>query len=150
MDYQNNYTFLGVLGQRQMFLTVANALIDEGEDEKAIEIMDLCQENFPEENFPLESISLGFAGNDYMVAQMIENYYYLGAQDKAHELAVKMTDALMESACFYINWGSLGMNEFEQSGRVLLYIADVCKQYGDTDLSESLTSTFDALLKSAD
>ena len=112
--------------------------------------MDLCQENFPEENFPLESISLGFAGNDYMVAQMIENYYYLGAQDKAHELAVKMTDALMESACFYINWGSLGMNEFEQSGRVLLYIADVCKQYGDTELSESLTSTFDALLKSAD
>ena len=150
VDYQNNYTFLGVLGQRQMFLTVANALIDEGEDQKAIEIMDLCQENFPEENFPLESISLGFAGNDYMVAQMIENYYYLGAQDKAHELAVKMTDALMESACFYINWGSLGMNEFEQSGRVLLYIADVCKQYGDKELSESLTSTFDALLKSAD
>ena len=107
VDYQNYYTFLGVLGQRQIFLTVANALIDEGEDEKAIEIMDLCQENFPEENFPLES-------------------------------------------CYYIKWGSLGMSEFEQAGRVLLYIADVCKQYGDTDLSESLTSTFDALLKSAD
>ena len=150
VDYQNHYTFLGVLGQRQIYLTVANALIDEGEDEKAIEIMDLCQENFPEENFPLESISLGFAGNDYMVAQLIENYYYLGAQDKAHELAVKMTDDLMEAACYYIKWGSLGMSEFEQAGRVLLYIADVCKQYGDTDLSESLTSTFDALLKSAD
>ena len=150
VDYQNYYTFLGVLGQRQIFLTVANALIDEGEEDKAIEIMDLCQENFPEENFPLESISLGFAGNDYMVAQLIENYYYLGAQDKAHELAVKMTDDLMEAACYYIKWGSLGMSEFEQAGRVLLYIADVCKQYGDTDLSESLTSTFDALLKSAD
>ena len=150
VDYQNMYTFLGVMGQRQLYLTVANALIDAGEDEKAVEIMDLCQENFPESNFPLESISLGFVGNDYMVAQMIENYYYLGEQDKAHSLAVRMSDALMEAASFYINWGGLGASEFESAGRVLLYIADVCKQYGDSGLSDSLTTDFDALLKSAD
>ena len=89
-------------------------------------------------------------GNDYMVAQIIENYYYLGAQDKAHELAVKMTDDLMDAAVFYIQWGSLGMNEFEQAGRVLLYIADVCKQYGDKELAEKLETSFSALLHSED
>jgi hypothetical protein len=149
VDYQNYYTFLGVMGQRQLYLTVANALIDAGEDEKAIEMMDLCEENFPESNFPLESISIGFSGNDWMVAQMIENYYYLGAQDKAHDMAVRMTDALMEAASFYIKWGGLGANEFETAGRVYLYIADVCKQYGDKDLSDTLNASFDALLKSA-
>ena len=111
--------------------------------------MDLCQENFPESNFPLESISIGFSGNDWMVAQMIENYYYLGAQDKAHDMAVRMTDALMEAASFYIKWGGLGVNEFETAGRVYLYIADVCKQYGDKDLSDTLNASFDALLKSS-
>jgi hypothetical protein len=149
VDYQNYYTFLGVMGQRQLYLTVANALIDAGEDEKAIEMMDLCEENFPESNFPLESISIGFSGNDWMVAQMIENYYYLGAQDKAHDMAVRMTDALMEAASFYIKWGGLGASEFETAGRVYLYIADVCKQYGDKDLSDTLNASFDALLKSA-
>ena len=147
VDYQNLYTFLGVLSQRQLFVTVANALIDAGEDQKAMEIMDLCQENFPESNFPLESISIGFSGNDYMVAQMIENYYYLGATDQAHELADRMAGLLMETASFYMNWGSLGQSEFETASRVLLYIADVCKQYGDSDLSTDLTRRFELLLK---
>ena len=145
-DYQNQYTFLGVLGQRQLFLTVANALIDAGEHEKAIEMMDLCQENFPESQFPLESIPLGFVGNDYMVAQLIENYYYLGENEKAADLAGRMCRQLMDTAAFYIEWGSLGSSEFESAGRVLLYIVDVCKQYGDTELSQLLASDFEALL----
>ena len=138
VDYQNMYTFLGVLGQRQLYLTVANALIDAHEDEKALEIMDMCQENVPEENFPLETVSVGFVGNDYMVAQLIENYYYLGAGDKALDLATRMSSQLLETASFYIKWGSLGMSEFESCARVLLYISDVCKQYGDKELGEKL------------
>ncbi|MBO4340208.1 MAG: hypothetical protein J5835_02100, partial [Bacteroidales bacterium] len=138
VDYQNMYTFLGVLGQRQLYLTVANALIDAHEDEKALEIMDLCQENVPEENFPLETISVGFVGNDYMVAQLIENYYYLGAGDKALDLASRFSSQLLETASFYIKWGSLGMSEFESCARVLLYVSDVCKQYGDKELGEKL------------
>ena len=49
VDYQNLYTFMGVLSQRQLFLTVANALIDAGEDEKALEIMNRCQRPHPAE-----------------------------------------------------------------------------------------------------
>ena len=146
VDYQNLYTFLGVLNQRQMFLTTANALIDAGEKEKALEIQDLCMENFPEANFPLESIPLGFTTNDYMVAQLIENYYYLGAGEKAAALAGRMGKALLETAGFYINWGSLGSSEFETASRVLLYIADVCKQYGDTELGEGLLDSLETLL----
>ena len=146
---QNMYTFLGVLSQRQLFLTVANALIDAGEDEKALEIMDLCQENFPEQNYPLESIPLGFSGNDYMVAQMVENYYYLGEVEKARDLAARFGDQLTDTARFYLEWGSLGSHEFETASRVLLYVSDVCKQYGDKDLSEAIVANLEALLHAA-
>ena len=146
VDYQNLYTFMGVLSQRQLFLTVANALIDIREDEKALEIMDLCQENYPEANFPLESLPLGFAANDYMVAQMIENYYYLGDSASAADLASRMGDQLMDTIAFYVNWGSLGSSEFETAGRILMYIADVCDEYGDKELAASMTGRLSALL----
>jgi hypothetical protein len=149
VDYQNYYTFMGVLSQRQYFLTVANALIDAGEDEKALEVMDLCQEDFPEENFPLESIPLGFAGNDYMVAQLIENYYFLGAFDKGHALAEKMAGQLYETCSFYLDWGSLGSSEFDTASRVYLYIADTCKQYGDEDLADELIDQLEMLIHAA-
>jgi len=149
VDYQNMYTFLGVLSQRQLFLTVANALIDAQEDQKAMEIMDMCMENFPEESFPLETICLGFSSNDYMVAQMIENYFYLGASDKARDLAARFGDQLMDTAAFFLSWGSLGSSEFETSTRVLLYVADVCRQYGEKDLYEAMTGNIEALLHAA-
>ena len=149
VDYQNLYTFLGVMSQRQLFLTVANALIDAGENDKALEMMNMCQECFPEENFPLESIPVGFSANDYMVAQMIENYYYLGAKDKAADLASRFGEQLLDTATFYMDWGNLGSSEFETAGRVLLYVVDVCKEYGDQDLSKDLEGRFSLLLNSA-
>ncbi len=149
VDYQNLYTFLGVLSQRQLFVTVANALIDAGEPEKAIEMMDTCQVVFPEENFPLETIPLGFAGNDYMVAQMIENYYYLGADDKARAMATRMGDELLQTCRFFLEWGSLGRSEFETASRVLLYVADVCKQYGDKELGNAMVDSLEALISAA-
>ena len=149
VDYQNLYTFLGVMSQRQLFLSVANALIDAGESEKALEIMNMCEECFPEENFPLESIPVGFSGNDYMVAQMIENFYYLGAKESASSLASRFGEQLLETATFYLNWGSLGTSEFETAGRVLLYVVDVCKEYGDETLSKDLEERFSVLLNAA-
>ena len=149
VDYQNMYTFLGVMSQRQLFLSVANALIDAGENEKALEIMDMCAECFPEENFPLESIPIGFASNDYMVAQMIENYYYLGAKESAKALAERFGEQLLQTATFYLDWGSLGSSEFETAGRVLLYVVDVCKEYGDEELSKNLEESFTVLLHAA-
>ncbi len=149
VDYQNQYTFLGVLSQRQLFVTVANALIGAGEDEKALEILDMCAECFPEENFPLETISTGFSGNDYMVFQIIEDYYHLGAADKARDLAVRFAGELLETSAFYLQWGSLGQNEFETSSRLILYVGDLCEEYGDKELSDSIIGSLEDLLHAA-
>ena len=149
VDYQNLYTFLGVLSQRQMYLTVANALIDVEEDEKALEIMDMCQANVPEENFPLETIPIGFSGNDYMVIQMVENYYFLGAPDKARELGLKLGDQLLDAARFYLEFYEFSGSSFDTVSRCVVYLANVFKQYGDKELSDRLNDSLDALIKVA-
>ena len=149
VDYQNLYTFMGVLSQRQLFLNVANALIDAGEDDKALEILDLCQKNFPEQNFPLESIPIGFSANDYMVIQMVENYYYLDADDQARELGLKMSEELLETARFYLEFYEYAGSSFETTHRCIVYLADVFKQYGDQDLSDRLLDAYEMLMRVA-
>ena len=64
VDYQNYYTFLGVLPQRELFVTTATALLKAGDKERALEILDKCQESLPDNVWPLESIPLGFTTND--------------------------------------------------------------------------------------
>ena len=149
VDYQNLYTFMGVLSQRQLFLNVANALIDAGEDDKALEILDLCQKNFPEQNFPLESIPIGFSANDYMVIQMVENYYYLDADDQARELGLKMSEELLETARFYLEFYEYAGSSFETTHRCIVYLADVFKQYGDQELSDRLLDAYEMLMRVA-
>ena len=149
VDYQNLYTFMGVLSQRQLYVTVANALIDAGEDEKALEIMNRCQVAFPEENFPLESIPLGFSTNDYMVIQMVENYYYLGEKDKARELGLKLADALLDSSRFYLEFIDFASSNFDSVHHCLMYLAETFKQYGDKELSDKILDSLDMLIRVA-
>ena len=149
VDYQNLYTFMGVLSQRQLYLNVANALIDIEEDGKALEIMDLCQQNFPEENYPLESIILGFSGNDYMVIQMVENYYFLQQPEKARELGLKLADGLLATARFYLEYYEYAASSFETTHRCLVYLADVFKQYGDQELSDQVLDSLELLVRVA-
>ena len=149
VDYQNLYTFLGVLSQRQLYLNVANALIDINEDDKALEIMNMCLENVPDENFPIETIPIGFSGNDYMVIQMVENFYYLGEPETARELGIKMGDLLLRTARFYLEFYEFSRANFDTAGRCIVYLADIFKQYGDKDLSNQLNQSLDALVKVA-
>ena len=54
VDYQNYYTFLGVLPQRELFVTAASALLKAGDKERAIAILDKCQECLPANVWPIE------------------------------------------------------------------------------------------------
>ena len=44
VDYQNLYTNLGVMSLRNLFVSAANAFIDAGQNSRAVEMLDLCQE----------------------------------------------------------------------------------------------------------
>ena len=60
-----------------------------------------------------------------------------------------MGDELLETSRFFLEWGSLGRQEFETASRVLLYIADVCKQYGDKTLGTAMVDALEQFLHAA-
>ena len=146
VDYQNLYTFLGVVPQREIFLQASGMLLEKGDKEGAVRMLDRCQECVPESNMPLESICLGFYHNDVVVIGLIENYYKAGAPDKARDLAERFSIGLLESIQFFMEYYEYAKNDFELCCNCLYYLADTVKMYGDTDLSDKLMKAIDAIM----
>ena len=145
VDYQNFYTFCGVLSQRNLFVNAAKEMLKIGDAERAVELLDMCQECVPEENFPLDMTYLGFS-NEYMVIDMIDTYYNAGAREKALALAERFVDELLYSSEFFLNYYDYARREFEACYNCLSYVADLAEIYGDTDFATSIRDRFNALL----
>ena len=145
VDYQNFYTFCGVLSQRQLFVNVAKEMLKAGDDARTIEILDVCQECVPEENFPLDMVYLGFS-NEYMVLDMIELYYKAGAPEKALALAERFADSLMSSASFFLYNYDYAKREFDTCYTSLSYLAEIADMYGDKEFAENIRNDFNAML----
>ena len=99
--------------------------------------------------YPLETIPLGFSGNDYMVVDMINQYYALGLADKARQTARQLGDELLVTAAFYLEFYDWGRNEFELAGNYIYLLSDALKNGGDAELGKELTDKFVDLVNSA-
>ena len=146
VDYQNMYTHLGVMSLRSMFVNASNAFLKAGEDDRALEMLDMCRKYVPQTTYPLETIPVGFSGNDYMVVNMVENYYTLGEKDKARELAIDLANDLMTSSRFYLEFYEYAKSEFELCGNYIYYLADALRAGGDEALSDKLLENFSTLV----
>ena len=118
-----------------------------GEDDRALEMLDRAVDVM--KHYPLETIPLGFSGNDYMVVLMIENYYKLGKPEKARELASELGAQLLQGAKFYIEFYEWARDEFELVGQYVYFLSDVMKQAGDTEPAKLLTDGLVALVDEA-
>ena len=145
VDYQHFYTFCGVLSQRNLFVNAAKEMLKIGDKERAVELLDMCQECVPEENFPLDMTYLGFS-NEYMVIDMIETYYTAGENEKAKELMKKFMDEIFISTDFFLNFYDIAQNEFESCFNCISYIADLADFNGDSDYANEIRDKFNALL----
>ena len=145
VDYQHFYTFCGVLSQRNLFVNAAKEMLKIGDKERAVELLDMCQECVPEENFPLDMTYLGFS-NEYMVIDMIETYYTAGENEKAKELMKKFMDEIFISTDFFLNFYDIAQNEFESCFNCISYIADLADYNGDSDYANEIRDKFNALL----
>lgn len=144
IDYQNQYTHMGVMSLRGLFVTAANAFIKAGESDRAMEMLDKCRDIT--RDFPLEGVPLGFSGNDYMVISMVEDYYKLGAADKAVELGAAMAQELLVSANFYNKFYTYAKEDFELIGNYIYFLAEVMEKGGDKALAKELKDNFMAML----
>lgn len=147
-DYQNFYTFCGVLSQRQIFVNVAKEMLKAGDMKRAVEILDMCQENVPEETYPLDMTYLGFS-NEYMVIEMIESYYKAGAPEKARELAGKFAGQILPSAAFFLNHYDFARQNFEHCYNYIGILADVVEHYGDEQLAEDIRNSYNDIIGTA-
>lgn len=148
-DYQNLYTFLGVLPQRDLFLNAANQFIAAGKKDKAIAILDKCQESIPAASYPLETICLGFYHNDISVIGMVEAYMKAGSIDKGKKLGDEMSAELIKSIRFYIEYYEMGKDEFELCCNCLYYLADTYKKFDDAKSAEELINSLEKIIKGA-
>ena len=145
VDYQHHYTFCGVLSQRGLFVNAAKEMLKIGDKERAVELLDMCQECVPQENFPLDMTYLGFS-NEYMVIDMIETYYAAGAKDKALDLARRFIDEIFVSTEFFLNYYDFAQREFESCYNCISYIADLTDEFGHGDFANETRDRFNALL----
>ena len=144
IDYQNLYTFLGVMSQRGLFTSMAHAFEKVGEMDRAVEMLDKCQEVM--KNYPLETVCLGFSSNDYIVVEMVSMYYRLGQPEKARNLAVNLFNSLLESARFYLEFYEFAQDEFELCGQYIYFLQDEVRNGGDADLAKKIGNSFEALI----
>ena len=145
VDYQNFYTFCGVLSQRNVFVNAAKEMLKIDDNERAIELLDMCQECVPEKNFPLDITYLGFS-NEYMVIDMVETYYMAGAKDKALELSRRFTDQIFKSIEFFLEYYDIAKREFDACYNCVSYIAELSDHYGDKEYAKEIRDRFNSLL----
>jgi tetratricopeptide (TPR) repeat protein len=146
VDYQNYYTFCGVLSQRNLFVNAAKEMLKVGDRQKAVELLDKCQECVPAEDYPLDMTYLGFS-NEYMVVDMIETYYEAGARDKALALAEKFADEMFGSTVFFLEFYEFARPEFESCYKILQYLSDLCEHFGDKELATKIRDNFNQLVE---
>ena len=146
VDYQNLITHLGVLSQRSIFVQTAGALIQDGQFERAVEMLDKCQECVPSPQYPLETVCLGFSGNDFMVITMIEDYLILGEREKGLRLAAAMGDELLTTIRFYMQTFPYTKKDVETCTNYVYYLADACRDNGEGEFARILEDQLKSVL----
>ncbi len=137
VDYQNYYTFCGVMSQRLIFVNAAKEMLKLGDRARAEELLDMCQECVPEENFPLDMSYLGFS-NEYMVLDMVSLYYFADAPEKARELGARFSEKIMQSLVFYADNYDLCKSEFETAASYIYSLIETYEEENDLELAAQL------------
>ena len=138
VDYQNTYTFLGVMSLRNMFVSAANAFIAAGEYDRAEEMLDKCQSVLKPKEYPYDNSILGWASNALFPIEMIKDYYTLGKPDKAKALATELTGELMESIRFFLDFYPMCKNEFEYNCNLIYFMTNEISKAGDKDFADQI------------
>ena len=138
IDYQNMYTFLGVMSLRNLFVSCAHAFIKAGESDREQEMLDRCQEVMKPERFPLDNSILGWGANALYPIEMVKDYYILGKTDQARALAMQVQDSVKESIGLYLDFCPEYKDEFEYCCQLIYYMSGEIKKCGDKEFSDAI------------
>ena len=112
---------------------LAQALVNHGQYDSAILVMDKFQEFFPNEKFPVEIHTYQFP----------EMYYICGATDKADTYLTNLVNNYCDKVQYYGNMKPKFKQYYEEDineGMSLLkHFSDVAKKYDRTDLAQDIS-----------
>lgn len=138
VDYQNMYTFCGVMNYRDLFCQMARLLNKRGRHAEAEAMLDKSFEVMNPASYPLDMTLLSL-GNELAVANIIDQYYFTGAEDKARAVAQAFADQLLESMAFYSDFYYNAKQEFETCATYIYYLCDdILTKHDDGELAEAI------------
>lgn len=128
---------------RFTFATLGRALADEGNDEKAVEVLDYCMKHMPHEQIPF----------NFSVVPVIQSYYAAGAVEKALELTEQMEQITERELEYFSNVirakpskAGRMQNDFLQMIRDLNTLSSIARGYGETDTALRLQEKVDTFI----
>ncbi len=126
-DYRNF-----ALNHRSTFNTLAEMLLQEGDNERAREVMNRCLEVMPDKSIPY----------DYSNVQTCSLLFQLNEDEKAADIAEKLGTRAEEFLAYYTEYGIAPANEIQKHLTVLSLLSRMTKNQGIEDLSTQLETAF--------
>ena len=119
-----------VIKIRNKFNRLAKQLIADGNNEKAIEVLDKCMEIMPANNFKY----------DLFILDIIETYYSLGATNKANLIVEEFAKTTEEEINYYFSMPSKYLNSLDYEQRLAFHylqqLTDMARRSGNIELAE--------------
>jgi tetratricopeptide (TPR) repeat protein len=126
-------------GLRLNLNRLAERLIDLGEKEKAIKVLDKCLEEMPDQTVPFNFIMIGVA----------ENYYKLGQLEKANAIIRRLSEINEQDLKYYLSLNNKYFvnveSEAQQSISILARTVSLAEEQKQEALVKELTNRFNAV-----
>jgi hypothetical protein len=126
---------------KQSFMRLARALLQEGDKEKALKVVEKCFEEFPIDKMPIDHFSRPF----------IDIYYKCGAVDKALALSEALVKRYAQEFDYYLAYPSENANAFDNEMRealtVIQHIAHMANENGQTEYVKEIEALFQSKLE---
>lgn len=125
---------------KQNFMRLARALDKENKLDQAVEVMDRCFEEFPNEKIAL----------DYYAWPFIDLYFKAKQTDKALAMSRILLDRYSKEIDFYLSYSS-DMNAFDNEIRqalaVIQHLAQIANQHQQDDFVKEIETVFEQKLE---
>ncbi|MCF8362086.1 MAG: DUF2723 domain-containing protein [Prolixibacteraceae bacterium] len=132
---ENNRRML--TNMRNSFQRLADALIYEGKNDSAIEVLDYCMKVIPPEKVP----------HGYFSLQIAKTYVAAGAEEKSKALIKELADTFLNEIQFYFGYDNKRFVQVESEMRSNLYFVNelmsLARSSGFDELHGNIKSEFD-------
>lgn len=133
IDYNHKRTII-VIKARYNYSRLARALVAEGKNEKAIEVLDFCMNALP-----VEKISY-----DPYMGDIIEAYFVAGATEKARVMAKEFAEYYYSHLDYYLKQDNYIISsaeyEIQSAIQYTSKVATACLEHGEKILGDEITA----------